>query len=283
MKIISAIEEMQQTALGLKRQGKTIAFVPTMGYLHEGHASLLREGRTRGDILVLSIFVNPIQFGQNEDLDSYPRDRERDFRTAEACGVDIVFTPMSAGMYPSGFQTGVAVRELSQPLCGASRPGHFDGVATVVTKLFNIVQPDVALFGRKDYQQLAVIRRMAADLNLPVQVVGMPIVREADGLALSSRNSYLSPAERQAALCLSRALARTRDRYAAGERSAAALKNEALAVIAQEPLAAIDYLEVRDGATLEPLQTVDSGTLVALAVKVGQTRLIDNTIVGEEL
>ncbi|KAA0892180.1 pantoate--beta-alanine ligase [Oryzomonas rubra] len=282
MKIISAIEEMQQTALGLKRQGKTIAFVPTMGYLHEGHASLLREGRTRGDILVLSIFVNPIQFGQNEDLDSYPHDRERDFRTAEGCGVDIVFTPDSTGMYPSGFQTGVAVRELSQPLCGASRPGHFDGVATVVTKLFNIVQPDVALFGRKDYQQLAVIRRMAADLNLPVQVIGMPIVREADGLALSSRNSYLSPVERQAALCLSRALVRVRERYAAGERSAATLKNEALAVIAQEPLAAIDYLEVRDGATLEPSQTVDSGTLVALAVKLGQTRLIDNTIVGEE-
>jgi pantoate--beta-alanine ligase len=283
MKIISTIEEMQQTALDLKRQGKTIAFVPTMGYLHEGHASLLREGRTRGDILVLSIFVNPIQFGRNEDLGSYPQDRERDCRTAEACGVDIIFTPTSAGMYPLGFQTGVAVRELSQPLCGASRPGHFDGVATVVTKLFNIVQPDVALFGRKDYQQLAVIRRMVADLNLPVQVVGMPIVREADGLAMSSRNSYLSPTERQAALCLSRALARARARYAAGERSATTLKDEALAVIAQEPLAVIDYLEVRDGATLEPSQTVDNGTLVALAVKLGQTRLIDNTIVGEEL
>ncbi|QEM67070.1 pantoate--beta-alanine ligase [Geobacter sp. FeAm09] len=283
MKIISTIDEMQQTALDLKRQGKTIAFVPTMGYLHEGHASLLREGRRRGDILVLSIFVNPIQFGRNEDLDSYPRDRERDCRTAEACGVDIVFTPTSAGMYPPGFQTGVAVRELSRPLCGASRPGHFDGVATVVTKLLNIVQPDVALFGRKDYQQLAVIRRMAADLNLPLQVVGMPIVREADGLAMSSRNSYLAPAERQAALCLSRALMRARDRYAAGERSAATLKDEVLAVIAREPLATIDYVEVRDGATLEPSQTVDSGTLVALAVKVGQTRLIDNTIVGEEL
>lgn len=283
MKIITTIEEMQQTALGLKRQGKTIAFVPTMGYLHEGHASLLREGRTRGDILVLSIFVNPIQFGQNEDLDSYPHDRERDLRTAEACGVDIVFIPTGAGMYPPGFQTGVTVRELSQPMCGASRPGHFDGVATVVTKLFNIVQPDVALFGRKDYQQLAIIRRMAADLNLPVQVVGMPIVREADGLALSSRNSYLSPVERQAALCLSRALVRVRERYAAGDRSAATLKDEALAVIVREPLAVIDYLEVRDGATLEPSQTVDSGTLVALAVKVGPTRLIDNTIVGEEL
>jgi pantoate--beta-alanine ligase len=283
MNSISTVEEMQQTALSLKRQGKTIAFVPTMGYLHEGHASLLREGRKRGDILVLSIFVNPIQFGPNEDLDRYPRDLERDCRTAETCGVDIVFTPDSAAMYPPGFQTGVTVRELSLPLCGAGRPGHFDGVATVVAKLFTIVQPDVALFGRKDYQQLAVIRRMAADLNLPVQVLGMPIVREADGLAMSSRNSYLSPAERQGALCLSRALVRVRDRYAAGERSAATLKAEALAVIAQEPLATIDYLELRDGATLEPLQTADNGTLLALAVKLGQTRLIDNTLLGEEL
>lgn len=283
MEIISTIEEMQQTALSLKRQGRIIALVPTMGYLHEGHASLLREGRKRGDILALSIFVNPIQFGQNEDLGRYPRDRERDCRIAEACGVDIVFTPDSTDMYPPGFQTGVTVRELSLPLCGASRPGHFDGVATVVAKLFNIVQPDVALFGRKDYQQLAVIRRLAADLNLPVQVVGMPIIREADGLAMSSRNSYLSPAERQAALCLYRALVRATARYAAGERSAIVLKDEALAAIAQEPLAAIDYLEIRDGVTLEPSQTADNGTLLALAVKLGQTRLIDNTLLGEEL
>jgi len=283
MKIISDIGEMQQTALSLKRQGKAIALVPTMGFLHEGHASLLREGRTRGDILVLSIFVNPIQFGRNEDLDRYPKDRERDCRTAEACGVDIIFAPDSAAMYPPGFQTGVSVRELSLPLCGVSRSGHFDGVATVVAKLFNIVQPDVALFGRKDYQQLAIIRRMAADLNLPVQVAGMPIVREADGLAMSSRNSYLSPAERQAALCLSRALVQARERYAAGERSAAVLRDAALAVIAREPLATMDYLEVRDGATLEPAQTADNGTLMALAVKVGQTRLIDNTVLGEEL
>ena len=283
MNVISAIEEMQQAALSLKRTGKTIAFVPTMGYLHEGHASLLREGRKRGDILVLSIFVNPIQFGKNEDLDRYPRDRERDCRIAEACGVDIVFTPDSNIMYPPGFQTGVTVRELSLPLCGASRPGHFDGVATVVAKLFSIVQADVALFGRKDYQQLAVIRRMAADLNLPVQVLGMPIIRDGDGLAMSSRNSYLSPAEREGALCLSHALTRVRDRYADGERSAATLKKEALAVIAQEPLATIEYLELRDGVTLEPLQTADDGTLLALAVKLGQTRLIDNILLGEEL
>jgi len=283
MNIFRTSNEMQQAALQLKRQGKTIAFVPTMGFLHEGHASLLREGRKRGDILVLSIFVNPIQFGINEDLDRYPRNWEQDCRIAEACGVDIVFAPGSADMYPPGFQTGITVRELSLPLCGSSRPGHFDGVATVVTKLFSLVQPDVALFGRKDYQQLAIIRRMTADLNLPVQILGMPIVREDDGLAMSSRNSYLSPTERQSALCLYRAVVRVRERYAAGERSAATLRDEALMVISREPLATIDYLELRDGSTLEPTQTADNGTLLALAVKLGQTRLIDNTLLGEEL
>ncbi len=254
-----------------------------MGYLHEGHASLLREGRKRGDVLVLSIFVNPIQFGKNEDLDRYPRNMERDCQIAEACGVDIVFIPTAAEMYPHGFQTGVTVRDLALPLCGASRPGHFDGVATVVTKLFNIVQPDVALFGSKDYQQLAVIRRMTSDLNLPVEIVGMPIVREADGLAMSSRNAYLSPLERQSALCLYRAIKRARELYAAGERSVAALVRETRAVIEQESAATIDYVEFRDGAMLHELEVADAGTLLALAVKIGQTRLIDNTVLGEEL
>jgi pantoate--beta-alanine ligase len=234
-------------------------------------------------VLVLSIFVNPIQFGKNEDLDSYPRDMERDFQLAEACGVDIVFIPTAAEMYPDGFQTGVTVREIALPLCGASRPGHFDGVATVVTKLFNIVRPDVALFGRKDFQQLAVIRRMTADLNLPVEIVGMPIVREADGLAMSSRNAYLSPAERQSALCLSRAIKRARELLASGERSIVVLEKETRALIEQESTAAIDYVEFRDGATLQGLEVADSNTLLALAVKIGQTRLIDNTVLGEEL
>ncbi|HEX9079050.1 MAG TPA: pantoate--beta-alanine ligase, partial [Desulfuromonadaceae bacterium] len=234
MTIIPTIDEMQTTALKLKRQGKRIAFVPTMGFLHEGHASLLREGRKLGDVLVLSIFVNPIQFGRNEDLARYPRDMEADCSIASACGVDIVFTPDGAGMYPTGFQTSVSVRDLSLPLCGASRPGHFDGVATVVTKLFNIVQPDTALFGNKDYQQLAVIRRMTHDLNLPVEIIGMPIVREADGLAMSSRNAYLSPAERQSALCLSRAIRTARELYAAGTRDAALLRRAALEVISAE-------------------------------------------------
>jgi len=283
MKLITTIEEMQQAAISLKREGKSIAFVPTMGFLHEGHASLLREGRKRGDILVLSIFVNPIQFGQNEDLDRYPRNMAGDCRIAEECGVDIVFTPDAPGMYPAGFQTSITVRDLSLPLCGASRPGHFDGVATVVTKLFNIVMPDVALFGRKDYQQLAVLRRMTADLNLPVQLVGMPIIRETDGLAMSSRNAYLSPAERQSALCLSGAIRRVRNLYAAGTREVAGLEKAARELIESETAANIDYLEFRDGTTLEPVQTADTSTLMAMAVKIGKTRLIDNTILGEEL
>jgi pantoate--beta-alanine ligase len=283
MKIINSIMHMQALAIAPEREGRRIALVPTMGYLHEGHASLLREGRKRADVLVLSIFVNPIQFGTNEDLDSYPRDMERDCQTAEACGVDIVFIPTAAEMYPQGFQTGVTVRDIALPLCGASRPGHFDGVATVVTKLFNIIRPDVALFGCKDYQQLAVIRRMTADLNMPVEIVGMPIVREADGLAMSSRNAYLSPLERQSALCLNRAIKLARELFAAGERSVAALTRETRAVIEQESSATIDYVEFRNGATLHELAVADGNTLLALAVKIGQTRLIDNTVLGEEL
>lgn len=283
MQIINSIIHMQALAIAPEREGRRIAFVPTMGYLHEGHASLLREGRKRGDVLVLSIFVNPIQFGKNEDLDSYPRDMDRDFQIAEACGVDIVFIPTAAEMYPNGFQTGVTVRDIALPLCGAIRPGHFDGVATVVTKLFNIVRPDVALFGCKDYQQLAVIRRMTVDLNMPVEIAGMPIVREADGLAMSSRNANLSPVERQSALCLFRAIKTAREQFAAGERSVAVLARETRAIIEQESAAVIDYVEFRDGLLLHEQDVVDSNTLLALAVKIGQTRLIDNTVLGEEL
>jgi pantoate--beta-alanine ligase len=283
MQIINSIIHMQALAIAPERGGRRIAFVPTMGYLHEGHASLLREGRKRGDLLVLSIFVNPIQFGVHEDLDSYPRDMARDLQIAEACGVDVVFTPAGTEMYPPGFQTGVLVREISQPLCGASRPGHFDGVATVVTKLFNIVRPDVALFGSKDYQQLAVIRRMTDDLNLPVEIVGMPIVRETDGLAMSSRNAYLSPSERQSALCLIRALRHVRNLFTGGEHSVAALETAARTVINRETDAAIDYVELRDGATLQELEIADSSTVLALAVKIGKTRLIDNSVLGEDL
>ncbi len=283
MRIISNIQQMQALAITLKREGKRIAFVPTMGFLHQGHASLLREGRRQGDILVLSIFVNPIQFGINEDLDRYPRDMERDCRIAAECGVDVVFTPDAVGMYPPGFQTGVTVRDISLPLCGASRPGHFDGVATVVTKLFNIVQPDVALFGRKDYQQLAVIRRMVTDLSMPMEIVGMPIVREADGLAMSSRNAYLSEEQRQSALCLHRSIVIARKLFSDGERSADAIKKAVLETIGQESLIMVEYIELRDGNSLEEQEIVDNATLLALAVKTGQTRLIDNTVLGEEL
>lgn len=280
MRMVAGICEMQSLALSLKREGKRIAFVPTMGFLHDGHASLLREGRRRGDVLVLSIFVNPIQFGPHEDLERYPRNLEGDCAIARECGVDIVFTPTAPEMYPDGFQTSIRVNRLALPLCGASRPGHFDGVATVVTKLFNIVQPDVALFGAKDFQQLAIIRRMAADLSQPVEIVGMPIVREADGLAMSSRNAYLSPEERRSALCLSRAIGLVRQSYAAGEHDAAALLTAARQLIEAEPAAVIDYLELRHIATLEEVSTASDETLIALAVRIGATRLIDNSVLG---
>ena len=282
MQIISDIQQMQSLANVLKREGKRIAFVPTMGFLHEGHASLLREGRIRGDVLVLSIFVNPIQFGPGEDLERYPRDLDGDCAIARTCGVDIVFTPSAAGMYPPGFQTAIRVPELALPLCGTSRPGHFDGVATVVTKLFNIVQPDVALFGKKDFQQLAIIRRMTIDLSLPVEIVGMPIMREADGLAMSSRNAYLSADQRQSALCLSRSVQKVRALYTSGERRVERLRTAARELIQAESVAVIDYLEFRDAGTLEPVTSAHDTTLMALAVKIGTTRLIDNTVLGEE-
>jgi pantoate--beta-alanine ligase len=282
VKLVNDVQQMQQAIGALKREGKRISFVPTMGFLHEGHASLLREGRKRGDILVLSIFVNPTQFGPNEDLDSYPRNLDGDCSIAESCGVDLVFAPSASGMYPPGFQTTVSLGALTQPLCGASRPGHFNGVAVVVAKLFGIVQPDVALFGNKDFQQLAVIRQMTNDLNLPVEVVGMPIVREPDGLAMSSRNSYLSPEERQQALCLSKAIQRVRELFSQGECSVARLLAEARVQIQAEPSAVIDYLELRDGTTLQLVEQAAQGTLLALAVRIGSTRLIDNTVLGDE-
>jgi len=283
VKLIHDIQEIQQTVLGLKRQGKRIAFVPTMGFLHQGHASLLREGRTRGDVLVLSIFVNPTQFGLNEDLASYPRNLEGDCALAKFCGVDFVFAPTISGMYPPGFQTTVALGPLTKPLCGASRPGHFNGVAVVVTKLFSIVQPDCALFGNKDFQQLAIIRQMTVDLNLPVEIIGMPIVREPDGLAMSSRNSYLSAEQRQQALCLNRSILKVRELFKNGESSVDRLLGEAHMIITAEPGASIDYLELRNSVTLEPAETAAGDTLFALAVKIGSTRLIDNTVLGGDL
>ncbi|ACM21220.1 pantoate--beta-alanine ligase [Geotalea daltonii FRC-32] len=282
MELIQCIDEMQSIAQAARANGKRIALVPTMGYLHQGHASLMVEGQKRADLLVASIFVNPTQFGVGEDFDSYPRDMENDMRIAEAAGVDLIFAPRAADMYPADYQTYVNVEELTLPLCGANRPGHFRGVTTVVAKFFNIVSPHVALFGQKDYQQLAVIRQMVADLNMPVEVIGMPIVREADGLAMSSRNSYLSPAERVSALCLSNSLNAVRTAFCKGERSVAALKNLVLDMISKERCAAIDYVEFRHGLNLAAVDTADEQTVVALAVKIGKTRLIDNRVLGEE-
>jgi pantoate--beta-alanine ligase len=282
MEIIDSVKAMQHYATALRAKGNTIALVPTMGSLHAGHASLMREGRKLGDVLVASIFVNPAQFGAGEDFDSYPRDLERDARIAAAVGVDIVFTPKASDMYPAGFQTWIDVELLTLPLCGASRPGHFRGVTTVVGKLFGIVMPDVALFGMKDYQQLAIIRRMTADLNMPVEIVGMPIVREADRLAMSSRNAYLSPDERGRALCLIRSLDRVRALFGGGERNVALLRETVTEIISAEIATTIDYVEFRDMDTLAEVAEADERTLVALAVKVGKTRLIDNCILGED-
>lgn len=281
MIIIESVREMQETALRSRAAGQRIVLVPTMGYLHEGHASLMHAGRRHGDLLVVSIFVNPTQFGVGEDFEKYPRDMERDQQIAESAGVDIIFAPPASEMYPPGFQTYVNVEGLTQPLCGASRPTHFRGVTTVVCKLFSIVQPHVAMFGKKDYQQLAVIRQMVGDLNLPVEVTGMPIVREADGLAMSSRNAYLSPAERQSALCLSRAVRAARQAFQGGERRASVLQQLVTAEITREPAVLIDYVELRDGQSLQTLDQADEQTLLALAVKIGKTRLIDNCVLGE--
>lgn len=278
MIVINSVAQMQQYAR--EHRGK-IALVPTMGYLHEGHASLMVEAKKHAPIVVASIFVNPTQFGVNEDLDSYPRDLERDKKVASEAGVDVIFAPTAAEMYPAGYQSYLNVEGLTTELCGASRPGHFRGVTTVVAKLFNIVMPTVAIFGKKDFQQLAVIRRMVEDFNMDVEIIGMPIVRENDGLALSSRNARLDAAQRQQALCLSRSIAAAREAFWGGERSVKALRDKALAVLENEKAAQVDYLEFRDQDTLLPLEKADERTLLALAVRVGSVRLIDNSILGE--
>ena len=283
METITDIKTMQELCAAARREGRRIAFVPTMGYLHEGHLSLLREGRRRGDLLALSIFVNPTQFGQGEDLDSYPRDLTGDSEIARSAGVDLIFAPEARDVYPVGYATYVNVEGLTDTLCGRSRPGHFRGVATVVCKLFNIVQPHVTLFGNKDFQQLAVIRRMTRDLNLPVEIVGMPIVREPDGLAMSSRNVYLSAAERQQALALIDAIRLAVKRVGEGERRAGALIDAVRQRIEREPDAATDYLQICHAETLEDMETVDSDSVLLLAVRIGGTRLIDNHYLFQEV
>jgi len=278
MRIIENIAGMRAWSEAERRAGRRIAFVPTMGFLHRGHLCLVRDAKARGDRLVVSIFVNPTQFGPGEDFSGYPRDFERDCALLESEGVDALFHPSVEEMYPRGGQTRVDVEPLSLSLCGASRPGHFRGVATVVTKLFNIVLPHLAVFGEKDYQQLQVIRRLVRDLSLGVEIVGHPIVREADGLAMSSRNAYLSEAERLAAVCLSRALCKAERLFKRGELSARALVRNALAEIEKEPLASVEYVRLCDAETLDEIAVIDDAAVLALAVRIGKARLIDNRV-----
>ena len=276
MNVVATAKEMQSWALAEKKAGERIALVPTMGALHEGHCSLLREGRKLASKLVLSIFVNPTQFGPNEDLSKYPSNLEGDLAKAKACGVDTVFLPSSSEIYPEGYKTSVHVEGFSDFLCGKSRPGHFQGVATVVLKLFNIVQPDIALFGQKDFQQLRVIEQMVQDLNLPVQIIGMPIVREADGLAMSSRNQYLSPEERKSALVLSASLVLAQKLIEQGVRDPKKISQSVRHLLEESGKIRIDYVSLCDPKTLQELQTLTLPALLALACFVGSTRLIDN-------
>ena len=278
MRIIRDIREMQAASRAARIQGSAIGFVPTMGALHEGHLSLVRRAHSVADLVVVSIFVNPLQFGPAEDFSKYPRTLEADCARLEAEGVQIVFAPSTEQMYPAGATTVVHVEGLSDKLDGRSRPGHFRGVSTVVAKLFHIVQPDYAVFGQKDAAQVAVLRRMVRDLNMDVALIVAPIVREADGIALSSRNVYLSPEQRRQALVLHRALLQVEACANAGESSAQKLRAAALAILASEPAAQLDYFEIIDPDTLETVGDVAHGALAAVAASFGSTRLIDNLL-----
>ena len=278
IRIISSINEMNEFSNDLKRGSKKIAFVPTMGALHEGHLSLVSKANQIADNTVVSIFVNPTQFAQNEDYGEYTRDLEGDTEKLSSYKVDAVFLPDSMDIYPENFQTYLEVTEIQKELCGKSRPGHFRGVATVILKLFNIVQPDYAVFGQKDFQQLKVIERLVEDLHLNIEIVPMPIVREEDGLALSSRNAYLSDKERLKALGLSKALSVIRQKFRDGCKDTGILVEEGMKILISSDLNEIDYLEIRNSQNLELIKTAQSGNLVAVAAKIGSTRLIDNMI-----
>ena len=279
MQIIEQIADMRAWSEGERRQLRRIVFVPTMGSLHEGHLCLVRDAKTRGERVVVSIFVNPMQFGPSEDFAKYPRDLQRDRALLESLGADVLFHPTVAEIYPDGYQTHIEVENLSLPLCGAVRPGHFRGVATVVAKLFNIVQPHVAVFGEKDFQQLQVVRRLVRDLSMDVEIVGHPIVREADGLAMSSRNAYLTPEERRAAVCLSRALCKAEKLARRGETCAKPLLRVVAAELAREPLAQVEYAKLCDADSLQEIDRVQGTAVLALAVRFGRARLIDNRII----
>ena len=276
MIVLDKINELRDRVKGWKSQGLKVGFVPTMGYLHEGHESLIKRASEENDKVVVSIFVNPIQFGPKEDLSTYPRDLERDSKVCEGAGADIIFHPKSEEMYFEDFSTFVDMNGLTSGLCGKSRPTHFRGVCTVVTKLFNIVLPDRAYFGEKDAQQLAIIKRMVRDLNIDVEVIGCPIVREKDGLAKSSRNTYLSIEERSAATILSKALNIAREKIKDGERTSSNIISTIKEIIESEKLTRIDYIEVVDSFSMEGVDTIEKSVLVAIAVFIGKTRLIDN-------
>ena len=279
IKIISGIAAMRSFIKEKKSRGKTIGFVPTMGYLHQGHLSLIRQAKKDNDICAVSIFVNPIQFGPKEDYRKYPRDLERDSILAQSAGCDVIFCPKAKDMYPEDYYTYINVEKLTKTLCGASRPGHFRGVATVVAKLFNIVQPDIAYFGQKDYQQALIIKKMAGDLNMPLKIKAMPIIRESDGLAMSSRNTYLNTKERNEAAVLYQSLLKAKDMIRQGERDAGRIISVVKEMIQKKKSARIDYVAIADAETLGPLKYVKGKSVIALAVWIGRTRLIDNIIV----
>ncbi|MFP3927389.1 MAG: pantoate--beta-alanine ligase [Desulfobacteraceae bacterium] len=278
MQLVETVREMQFICEAIRASGRTVGLVPTMGYFHQGHLELMRAARKHADQVVVSIFVNPIQFGPEEDLEDYPRDLQKDLADAEELGVDFVFHPSVEEMYPAGFQTQVRVMELTRHLCGLSRPGHFEGVATVVAKLFNITRPHLAFFGQKDYQQLTVVSRMARDLDMGVDIVGIPIVREPDGLAMSSRNIYLSPEERKSALSLHESLDKADEIVREGERDAAEILRTVEEYIRSKPYTEIDYVSLCHPDTLEDVDEIQGDVLLALAVRVGKARLIDNRI-----
>ena len=276
MRIVESIKDVRATVKEWKAKGLKVGFVPTMGYLHEGHESLIRKASEENDRVVVSIFVNPIQFGPKEDLSTYPRDLDRDSKVCKSAGADIIFHPENEEMYFKDFSTFVDMNGLTDGLCGKSRPTHFRGVCTVVTKLFNIVAPDRAYFGEKDAQQLAVIKRMVRDLNIDIEIIGCPIVREKDGLAKSSRNTYLSVEERNAATILNKSLTLAKEKIQAGERDSEVIIKLIQEVINSEKLARIDYIEVVDSLSMEKVERIEKSVLVAIAVFIGKTRLIDN-------
>ena len=279
MKISGMIDEVRAQVKEWKTQGLSVALVPTMGYLHEGHKSLMERARKENDKVVVSIFVNPMQFGPNEDLESYPRDLDRDSKICEAAGVDLIFHPEVEEMYGPDFHAYVDMHTLPEKLCGASRPVHFRGVQTVVSKLFHIIPADRAYFGQKDAQQLAIIRRMVMDLNFDIEIIGCPIIREEDGLAKSSRNTYLSEEERKQAVILNQSLEAAMDAINAGEKDAAKVKQIIIDKLHTCPLAKIDYVEVVSFDTIQPIEKVEGAVLIAIAVYIGTTRLIDNRII----